>query len=77
MHWLLEGEEYLLIVYGIYYGKELAHASYIDEKSLEKHLRELVENIKDIVREYSRLKHPQIVAEKLTNIIRKESEESM
>ena len=54
------GEEYVLIVYGVYHGKELVYASYIGEETLEgEHLRELVNNvIKDIIREDGRLKSP-------------------
>jgi len=69
------GEEYVLIMYGVYHGKELVYASYIGEETLEEeHLRELVNNvIKDIIREDGRPKSPQTIAKKLTDIIYKES----
>lgn len=69
------GEEYILIIYGVYNGRELAHASYLGEETPEEqHFRELVSNaLEDILREDSKLKSPKIIAERLTNIISKEN----
>jgi len=70
------GEDYLLIVYGIYHGRELAYASYLGEESVEEeHFEELLNSIKDIVREDGRLKHPSIIAKKLIDIIQAKEEE--
>ena len=64
------GEEYLLIVYGIYRGKELAYASYLGEESVEEeHYEELIRSVKDIVRKDGRLKHPSVIAKKIIDII--------
>ena len=69
------GESYLLIIYGIYHGRELAYASYLGEESVEEeHFEELLGSIKDIVREDGRLKHPSIIAKKLIDIIQAEKE---
>ncbi|MEM0235831.1 hypothetical protein [Thermofilum sp.] len=68
------GEENIVIVYGIYGGREEAYAAYIGEEIIdEDELRNLLDM--DILREDNKLKAPQSIAKQLLELISKHEQE--
>ena len=65
------GEDFLLIVYGVYRGSEYTYTAYMGEETIEEdHLRKLVEKrLENILREDGKLKPPNIIAEELLKLI--------
>ncbi len=64
------GEENILIVYGIYGGRELAYSIYLGEEFPEEgHFEELVGKVESILREDGKLRSPETIAKRFHNLL--------